>query len=101
MENWDWEGEQFKVKVLYSYAGVATQILVMIKEEENYFLMDVGDGIIRDLITFPSEIYENIKFITLTHGHFDHVGGLFSLLAFFRMINRTKILTIFCPFEVA
>lgn len=100
MKNWNWKGEQFEVKVLYSYAGVATQILVKVVEEENYFLLDVGDGILRDLISFPNKIYEKIKFIVLSHGHFDHVGGLFSLLAFFRMINRTETLTIISPHNV-
>ncbi|MFW9851713.1 MAG: MBL fold metallo-hydrolase [Candidatus Thorarchaeota archaeon] len=98
--SWDWLGNNLRVKVLYSYAGVATQILVNDIETDFNLLMDVGDGILRDLLHLPKKFYENIQLILITHGHFDHIGGLYSLLAFFRMINRTKKLTILCPKKV-
>ncbi|MHA1516909.1 MAG: MBL fold metallo-hydrolase, partial [Candidatus Heimdallarchaeaceae archaeon] len=44
--------------------------------------------------------YENIDTILITHGHVDHVGGIFSLLAFFRMINRSKRLLLIAPSDV-
>ncbi|MHA2306081.1 MAG: MBL fold metallo-hydrolase, partial [Candidatus Hodarchaeales archaeon] len=76
-----------KHKVLYSYAGIATHILM--KNTNSLILFDVGDGILRDLLD------EKINFplttplhIFLTHGHFDHCGGLFSLLAFLRMLGQ-------------
>ena len=34
--------------ILYSRAGVVTQILLSI--EENYFIVDIGDGTLRDLL---------------------------------------------------
>ncbi len=98
--SWDWSGIHLQVKVLYSYAGVATQILVNDVETDSNLLMDVGDGILRDLLNLPKKFYENIQLILITHGHFDHLGGLYSLLAFFRMINRTEKLTILCPKKV-
>jgi len=98
--SWDWKGKHFNVKVLYSYAGVATQILVNEIETDNNILMDVGDGILRDLLSLSRRHYENIHTILITHGHFDHVGGLYSLLCFFRMINRKEELTIICPKNV-
>ena len=98
--SWDWSGNHLRVKVLYSYAGVATQILVNNVETGSNLLMDVGDGILRDLLYLPTKFYKNIQLILITHGHFDHIGGLYSLLAFFRMINRTEKLTILCPKEV-
>ena len=52
--NWDWKGQQFRVKVLCSLAGVATQILVNDVETGSNVLMDVGDGILRDLISLPN-----------------------------------------------
>lgn len=95
--SWDWEGEYLRVKVLFSSAGLATQIIVEDRDEKSIFLIDVGDGILRDLIALPKEYYENIHAIMITHGHFDHVGGLFSLLGFLRMINRQKKLIILSP----
>ncbi len=94
---WDWEGNHLKVKVLYSRAGIATQILVFDIEEEEVYLIDVGDGILRDLVSLPKIFYENIRAILCTHGHFDHIGGLFSLLGFLRMINRKKELLLIFP----
>ena len=98
--SWDWIGNHFRVKVLCSYAGLATQILVNEIEKDNNLLLDVGDGILRDFLALPKEHFENIQTILITHGHFDHVGGLFSLLSFFRMINRKKKLTLVCPKNV-
>ena len=97
---WDWEGKHFRVKVLCSLAGVATQILVNETDTDSNILMDVGDGVLRDLITLPRKYYENIDTILISHGHFDHVGSIFSLLAFFRMLNRKKKLTIISPPKV-
>lgn len=98
--SWDWIGNHLRVKVLFSSAGLATQILVNDIEKDSNFLIDVGDGILRDLFSLPSKYYENIDTILITHGHFDHVGGIFSLLAFFRMINRSKRLLLIAPPDV-
>jgi ribonuclease BN (tRNA processing enzyme) len=83
-------------KVLYSYAGIATQILI--QDPEILILLDSGDGIIRDLLN------EKIKFplqvplhIFLSHGHYDHCGGLFSLLGFMRMIGQVNPVHIYYP----
>lgn len=94
---WDWEGKYLKVKVLYSRAGLATQILVFDEDKNQTYLVDVGDGILRDLFSLPKKFYENIEAVLCTHGHFDHIGGLFSLLGFLRMINRTKSLFLIYP----
>ena len=97
---WDWTGNHFRVKVLCSYTGLATQILVNEMETDANFLIDVGDGILRDFLALPRKYFENIQTILITHGHFDHVGGLFSLLSFFRMINRKEKINLICPKNV-
>jgi len=95
--NWDWVGKEFNVKVLFSVAGVASQILIQSRKEESFLLVDAGDGIVRDLLELPGRIFEKINTIAITHGHFDHVGGIFSLLSIFRLVNRSETLTIISP----
>jgi len=89
-----WQGENWNVKVLFSRAGVATQILVSTVEFD--ILVDVGDGVLRDLLQSGYD-FERLEAIAITHGHFDHVGGLWALLGFLRMIGRTKDLLIIAP----
>jgi ribonuclease BN (tRNA processing enzyme) len=84
-------------KVLYSNAGIATQILVH-DPQKLIILLDVGDGIIRDLLKegliFPLKVP---LYIFITHGHYDHCGGLFSLLGFLRMIGQSSPVKIYYP----
>jgi len=62
-------------------------------------LLDVGDGALRDLLVSHenTEFINEIDLIAISHGHFDHVGGLYSLLGFMRMLGRTKPLNIIVP----
>ncbi len=89
-----WRGKYLSVCVLHSTAGVAQQILV--ENGEGFILIDAGDGVLRDLLPRERNINE-IKGILFTHGHFDHMGGLHSLLGFLRMIGREEDLTIVAP----
>jgi len=85
-----------KHKILYTYAGIATHLLVT--DPKFLILMDTGDGIIRDLleeeITFPVSTPVHIFF---THGHYDHCGGLFSFLGFLRMIGQEFPVNLYYP----
>lgn len=89
-----WQGENWNVKVMYSKAGVATQILISTLECD--ILVDVGDGTLRDLLELGYD-FERLNAIVITHGHFDHVGGLWTLLGFLRMIGRTNDLFLITP----
>ena len=80
--------------ILYSRAGIATQILL--STEEDYFIVDAGDGTLRDLLYEKIDL-RKIKGIFLTHGHYDHIGGLYALLGHFRVIERKEKIDIYFP----
>jgi ribonuclease Z len=63
-----------------------------------YLLADVGDGVLRDLLALlGKDFVEELDMICISHGHFDHMGGLHSLLGFMRMLGRTSSLDILVP----
>lgn len=80
--------------MLYSVRAVATQILI--RSNENSILIDAGDGTLRDLLSVGFAP-EHLTGILLTHGHYDHVGGLHSLLGYMKMKGRNQILPILLP----
>ncbi len=93
-----WENDEISVNVLFSAAGVGTTILLTSKFTEKMMLFDVGDGVLRDLLSSVNTDFVNdLDPIAISHGHFDHVGGLHSLLGFMRMMGRTAPLNILIP----
>lgn len=89
-----WRGNRLSAKVLYSHAGVAQQI--MIENGTRFLLIDTGDGTLRDLLNINAS-KQNLAGILFTHGHFDHMGGLHTILGFLRMIGREDDLPIIAP----
>ena len=89
-----WQGKNIDVKVLFSIAGLATQI--WIENEQGSLLIDTGDGTLRDIAANKLD-FKKIKGLLYTHGHFDHMGGLHSILSFLRMVGRTESLPIIMP----
>jgi ribonuclease BN (tRNA processing enzyme) len=94
-----WENDEVSVNVPYSAAGVGTTIVLTSKFTGRIMLMDVGDGAVRDLLDLSrnSDFVFEIDLIAISHGHFDHVGGLHTLLGFMRMLGRKDILNIIIP----
>ena len=95
-----WENDEARVNVLFSAAGVATNIAIVSKFSGKVLLADVGDGTLRDLLSQGSlDFVSELDLIAITHGHFDHMGGLYSLLGFLRMLKRSTPLDILIPKE--
>jgi len=89
-----WRGQALSVDVLHSVSGVATQILVGFADRS--LLVDVGDGCLRDLLARDHDL-GGLAALVFTHGHYDHIGGLHSLLGFLRARGRTQPLTVIGP----
>lgn len=80
--------------MLYSRAGVATQILASTAKSD--LLIDIGDGVLKDLVALNYD-FAKLRAICVTHGHFDHIGGFWALLGFLRMIGRKEELIVITP----
>ncbi len=91
-----WQGKWIRVNILYSRPGIAQQIWVA--NDKGAILIDVGDGVVRDVLTNNLSV-DQLKGIIITHGHYDHVGGLHSLLGFLRCIGKKGQLPIFVPMD--
>ncbi|MCD4733169.1 ribonuclease Z [bacterium] len=64
--------------------------------EGGFVLLDVGDGALRDLLSANADL-KQLRGIALSHGHFDHLGGLHTVLGFLRMIGYSVELPIAYP----
>jgi ribonuclease BN (tRNA processing enzyme) len=89
-----WRGKIIEARVLYSRAGVAQHI--WLEAANSCILVDAGDGIVRDLLANKLDPLQ-LDGVLFTHGHFDHMGGLHSLLGYLRMIGRKGVLSVFAP----
>jgi ribonuclease BN (tRNA processing enzyme) len=91
-----WEKNNFSIKIFCSIPNVATGILL--KTKDAHFVIDPGDGILRDL---NKELKKNdilkISDVFVTHGHHDHVGGVWSLLTYLKVMDKKTPLVLHYP----
>lgn len=92
----EWEKNNFSIKIFCSIPNIATGILL--KTNNAHFIIDPGDGILRDLNKELKKVeLLNISDVFVTHGHHDHVGGVWSLLTYLRVMNKKTPLVIHYP----
>ncbi len=91
-----WVGNGWSVEVLFSEAGLSTTILVHRHSDGGWLLLDCGPGVTRDLIDRQVWL-PSLLGVVLTHGHADHMGGLFALLSLLRLSGRRPPLPLFYP----
>lgn len=91
-----WKKDDFSIKIFCSIPNIATGILL--KAGQHYFIIDPGDGILRDLNKeIGTKSILEISDIFISHGHHDHVGGVWSLLTYLRVMNKKSPITIYFP----
>jgi ribonuclease BN (tRNA processing enzyme) len=92
----NWQKNELSIKIFCSIPNIATGILL--KGGGNYFVIDPGDGILRDLSReIGVKQILGISDLFVTHGHHDHVGGVWSLLTYMRVMHKTSPLSIHYP----
>lgn len=89
-----WEGRSLAVEVLFSRAGLATQILV--EAGATRFLFDAGDGTLRDLL-HSRFAPQTLTGVFITHGHADHIAGLYGMLGYLRCEGHDHPFTVWYP----
>lgn len=91
-----WQKDDFYIEIFCSIPNIATGILLT--TDSVIFIVDPGDGILRDLNKNISrdDILE-ISDVFISHGHHDHVGGLWSLLTYSSVLRRKKPINIYYP----
>ena len=91
-----WEKNNFSIMIFCSIPNIATGILL--KAGNTHFVIDPGDGILRDLNNeIGTKNILKISDIFVSHGHHDHVGGVWSLLTYLRVMNKKSPLAIHFP----
>lgn len=91
-----WEKNSFSIKIFCSIPAIATGILV--RAGESKIVIDPGDGILRDLNEeLETEEILSITDVFITHGHHDHVGGVWALLTYLRVMRKRSPLNIWYP----
>ncbi len=91
-----WQKDDFYIEIFCSIPNIATGILLTTDKAK--FIIDPGDGILRDLNkNISKEEMLDISDVFISHGHHDHVGGVWSLLTYLSVVQRKNPLNIFFP----
>lgn len=89
-----WSKGELSVHIL-SFQGVVSSSLMISTPPED-FLFDVGDGTLM-LLKDHNYHFERLHGIFFTHGHYDHIGGLWGLLGYLRFLRRKADLPLYFP----
>ncbi len=91
-----WRKEDFFIKIYSSIPNISTGILIT--TDKATFVVDPGDGILRDLNKDVGAVtILKISDIFISHGHHDHVGGVWSLLTYLSVMKKKSPLNIYYP----
>ena len=89
-----WTKGEIAVEVLSAQGVVSSSILISNVSDD--FLFDVGDGTLK-LLKERDYRFERLHGIFFTHGHYDHISGLWGLLGYLRFITREEGLPVYYP----
>ncbi len=91
-----WGKKDFFIKIFCSIPNIATGIFLT--TDKAFFILDPGDGILRDLNKeMKAGCILGVSDIFISHGHHDHVGGVWSLLTYLSVMKKKTPLNIYYP----